>query len=755
MRITEINISEFGCLKAKVLKPGKKMNIIYGENESGKSTVMLFIKFMLYGFGRNIASNSDRERSVSWSGHTAAGSMSFEHGGKNYRIERRYVDGARKGNEKITVVCLDDGTEINPDKSVGEYFLGVPKEVFESSAYVGQMRTVQIDGEKTAASIRNMLSSADEAVDTAKILKNLDAVRVGYMHKNKSGGSLYEIEQRIMNTRRKLEGAKEAAFSLDEYVEKLERARADYLSVKEELEQKEDLLSEMNRISILTRFEALKNTCNDKSRCIEKKEKLTCDSLKTEFFPDRNHNAELRLSIRACYDANKELDRLKAQTEEKVKKDYDEELSRLGEKLEKNGGAQAVLDYVQSKKRVSRLHNGVIAAVWGAQVALSAAATVLLLSGMLWGAALFAFIVPALILTIKSISTKRKLKREIFNIAAEYGTDVATLPQRLEKCSIELLKYRENLLLCAKAKSELETAERYKATCWKRVDELLKKTLVQYEPTLEIAAREAERLERFVEEYDILSKEEETLSRIIKNEELALSSYDLENLQSSVKENVCDVTPASIAEAQRVRGFLAAKKSSLEQRVISLGNAVAELRAKSADPLLIADELAELEAKYSCDREFYEALTLAMEAIGQAGQVMSGSVMPVIAKRAGEIMGRISDEKYTVLRATGSFGISLDSDGFGIKSEHLSGGTRDAAYLALRIALFTRIYGENMPPLILDEALCQLDDARAERLLMMLHELTGEDIQCLCFTSHKREQEICNRNQIEYGAIRL
>ena len=251
MRITELNISEFGCLKGVKISPAEKMNIIYGENESGKSTVLLFIKFMLYGLGRRSATNSERERSVSWSGHTAAGSMTFYHKDKQYRIERRFVEAGRGSGEKLTVICLDDGEELSLDREVGEYFLGVPKEVFESSACVGQMRSADINGEKTALSIQNMLSSADENVDTARILKQLDAVRVEYRHKNRAGGSLYEDEQKIDAMKQRLERSREATLSLDEWQRKLDAAKRDCLAVEKDLESKESLLSEINKINII------------------------------------------------------------------------------------------------------------------------------------------------------------------------------------------------------------------------------------------------------------------------------------------------------------------------------------------------------------------------------------------------------------------------------------------------------------------------------------------------------------------------
>ena len=755
MKIKEINILEFGCLKNKVIKPDAGMNIIYGENESGKSTVMLFIKFILYGFGRKGASNSDRERSISWSGHTAAGSMTFEHAGREYRIERRYTDGGRSGSEKLRAVCLDDGGEITTDKSMGEYFLGVPKEVFESSAYVGQMRATSLDGEKTAASIRNMLTSADESVDTAKILKSLDLVRVGYLHKNKNGGSLYEDEQRISATRQRLEKTKDASFFLEEQIQRLEKAKNDYAIVKRELEEKDTLISEINKVNILERFRQLDKTREEKERLTAKKERLTADGLKTEFFPDRNHIAELRLCARALSDAQRTLDERKEELKEKESSGYNSELADLGERLEQAGGAEALLSAVNDKKKKSRLHSGVVTAVWAAQGALSVAAAAFMLLGYAWGAALFAFLVPTILLTARSVNVKRKLKAEILDISAEYGVVPERLGEKLAQCTDEAAKKREHLSIITVAKAELALAERTYLSCEVNLTQLMEKTMPNVEPTCSAAQNEVTRLESFIAAYEDTTREEEALLRVIKNEEAALSSYNAEELRNSLSVDVNDITPAAVSEAQRVRGFLAAKKASLEQRVMSLGNSVAELRVSSEDPLAIADELAELEAKAARDREFYDALTLAMEAMEQAGQIMSGSVMPSVSKRAGEIMGRISSDKYTALRTTGALGVSLDSEGFGVKSEYLSGGTRDAAYLALRLALFDRIYGEERPPLILDEAFCQLDGERATRLLEMLCELSSADIQCLCFTSHKREAEICHRIGAEYKSIRL
>lgn len=52
MKINKIKINAFGNLKNKNIEL-KKINIIYGKNESGKSTLQNFIINMLYGISKN------------------------------------------------------------------------------------------------------------------------------------------------------------------------------------------------------------------------------------------------------------------------------------------------------------------------------------------------------------------------------------------------------------------------------------------------------------------------------------------------------------------------------------------------------------------------------------------------------------------------------------------------------------------------------------------------------------------------------
>ena len=767
MRITQLNISQFGCFENKKIELDGGLNLIFGENESGKSTILSFIKFMLYGLTRRSATNFERERAISWSGHRATGSMTLECGSRLYRIERSFTESGRSGSEKLAVVCLDDGSTVTTELQPGEYFLGVPREVFEGSACVGQMRSAEINGEKLASSIENMLSAADESVDTAKILKTLDSVRVTYRHKSKSGGSLYEEEQRINQLRLRAEKAREDSLALDGWEQKLERAKSEYETVKKDYEHKDALLSELNKVSVLKRFGELEKTREKRAELDTKladcEDRLTFGDLRV----DRAHTAEIKLSAKSFAEAEKALAQKRAQRDSDSVQTCDASLVELGNKVELAGGAAFVMRDIDSarqsfkKKKTAATVWAVLTAIFGVG-AVGYAAFLAMFGATLSSMLPFYMLAPialcfvvATVMSIAAASGKKKAKRRLVNIADEYGASPETIEKRLRDCAAELIKSREIAEKRAKADAELEYAERELADRQDALADLLHKTAKDATADVESAAREYRRLEELIGEREAMISERDTLDRIISAEEQALSHYDEQNLREQISVNIDEVTPKAIAEAERMRGFLAEKLRILSNKISGIENTVIALRATAEDPLPISDELCELQARHEKNSRFYDALTLAMESIESASSSMRGNVTPAISRQASELLAKLSGGRYDTLRTTGTLGVSLDKDGYSIKSELLSAGTRDAAYLSLRLALFMRIYEGELPPLVLDESLCQLDEKRAERAITLLGGLAGEGIQTLLFTSHKREGEICERVGAEHRVIAL
>ena len=72
----------------------------------------------------------------------------------------------------------------------------------------------------------------------------------------------------------------------------------------------------------------------------------------------------------------------------------------------------------------------------------------------------------------------------------------------------------------------------------------------------------------------------------------------------------------------------------------------------------------------------------------------------------------------------------------------LSAGTKDSAYMSLRLALLEVIFKDEKPFLAVDEALAQLDDGRAEAALRLLASYCDGGGQCILFTCHTREEKL-------------
>ena len=72
----------------------------------------------------------------------------------------------------------------------------------------------------------------------------------------------------------------------------------------------------------------------------------------------------------------------------------------------------------------------------------------------------------------------------------------------------------------------------------------------------------------------------------------------------------------------------------------------------------------------------------------------------------------------------------------------MSAGTRDSAYLSLRLALLEVIFENETPFLAVDEALAQLDDRRASAALRLLASYCENGGQCILFTCHSREEKL-------------
>ena len=122
MKIQQLNIHSYGKLKDKEIKFGDNINIIFGKNESGKSTIMHYIINSFYGTSKNKKNKelSDYDKYFPWSSDDFSGRLSYKlDNGEKFEIYRDF----NKKNPKIfNEVKEDISDKFNIDKSLGNQF---------------------------------------------------------------------------------------------------------------------------------------------------------------------------------------------------------------------------------------------------------------------------------------------------------------------------------------------------------------------------------------------------------------------------------------------------------------------------------------------------------------------------------------------------------------------------------------------------------------------------------------------------------
>lgn len=168
MIIKDINVNNFGKLSDFRLRPCRGLNIIYAPNESGKTSLMSFIKYVFYGTKQKKHGSklSFKEKYTPWSGLPMGGSIEAEHGGNTYIIQR-----SEHGNSsKLSVFNLTTGEKEDNIENAGIYFMGMGEQAFGDSAYISDIHSIRTsagDGE-----ILSQLLNSDANKKTYTRIKN-------------------------------------------------------------------------------------------------------------------------------------------------------------------------------------------------------------------------------------------------------------------------------------------------------------------------------------------------------------------------------------------------------------------------------------------------------------------------------------------------------------------------------------------------------------------------------------------------------
>ena len=177
MKIKELNINGFGKLKDKNIKFNEGINVIVGENESGKSTLLKFITSIFYGISKNKRgkSISDYEKFKPWNSEIYSGKIKYKLDNNNeFEVYRDF-------NKKSPEIYNNFGDDITALFNVGKnkeipYFYEqtkIDEDLFVNSTAVMQ-NDVRIDKLTQNMIIQKISNLATTGADNISYKKSIE-----------------------------------------------------------------------------------------------------------------------------------------------------------------------------------------------------------------------------------------------------------------------------------------------------------------------------------------------------------------------------------------------------------------------------------------------------------------------------------------------------------------------------------------------------------------------------------------------------
>ena len=196
------------------------------------------------------------------------------------------------------------------------------------------------------------------------------------------------------------------------------------------------------------------------------------------------------------------------------------------------------------------------------------------------------------------------------------------------------------------------------------------------------------------------------------------------------------------SEAARLGRQLAAGRAEIETLSRQLAQANGRLTALG-DPLVLSSSLGYMRTEYEqlCDE--YDAISLAIDTLKDADTEIQRRFSPELGKVASGYMSAVTGGRYADVLINRDFSAMtrISDDAVSRRAEYLSAGTLDIMYLAVRLAVCELALPDGEPcPLILDDALVNLDDERLEQAMKLLGEIAKER-QVILFSCRKPETE--------------
>lgn len=735
MRICEIHIEEFGGLLNKSVTLDGGFNLLCGANESGKTTLCNFIKYIFYGF-----SGSERTKNSNFKTGVSSGYIIIEDGnGMKYRVARR---DSERSKGRINVYKEPDGSEFTLWKDYattpGEYFFGVSEKLYTRSLYISQKSGAALDG-GSAEAVSNLLISGDEATNLNKARISLEGFRKSLHLKRGKGGKISDTEDRLSLLKENFEKGAKTKDALAEINASIKRLEAEKQELTDNLQAARDALANAKSLKIASLLKAQDNLLSQRKEIKAREEKLTEENTVNGFLPDEGYIRELTYAENAAVTEKKNHESLKAKiteiTDQKkitVPKGYMEYAEM---------GGKAVLRERYKKQSSSKRTLQLFA----------------IFCGILSVTSISSFFIPD--------SFQITLERSITFAAASTVAAILFGIMCIRK-TLKLHKINKKLCITSKrpfnkAFEEFDAYEKSLGNDFNTLHDAIsdsEKSVTEKQTTLKellkrwgkTSASEAEHA--FLRYLDEKKDIDDALSELSHKEhyntaQLSIYTGDEIETAKNCASELSETKPEQFSERsiteleikiENVKGEL--QELEIRRAEIS-GGGLPELDKLSLEIDKTESLLEELNFKY-------EAVELALSALDAAENGIRHTVSPYLSETAGELFtaltkkrhsGLTLDENMTLKYKDGETGAPIDSI-------YLSGGSTDLAWICLRLALHKKLSEGRPVPIILDECFVYFDDVRLKAILKRLTDMSVKNgVQILLFSASGREKEILQK----------
>ena len=239
MIIKELHLKNFGRFSGQTFSFSDGLNVIYGANEAGKTTVYHAIGALLFGLEkqRGRAARTDTYTTYQpWDNKTwYEGSMKFESGGKVFCLDRNFYH----SEKSVHLVCETDGEELSVEDGDLEVLLGdMNEELYLNTAAVGQLKMKPQD--IVYSYLKNHIVSAAEAgryaTDVVRAVEILEKKKKAIEQQKKKTAA--QIKEQLAKADAKIELIEKEITDCQRQLEILTIQKADY---KEEQKEKKGL----------------------------------------------------------------------------------------------------------------------------------------------------------------------------------------------------------------------------------------------------------------------------------------------------------------------------------------------------------------------------------------------------------------------------------------------------------------------------------------------------------------------------------